>query len=368
MRLFHYIKKIKFFILALFLIFLNGCSSDVTKEPPQQPATKTANVVVLLPLSGAYAHIGNNYLKAIELALFEFADKNLKAKILDTKGTFEGTLEALKQVTDVDVILGPVMSTSVDAAAMWALKRGVPVISLNNNFTKAQPGVFVFGIPPQAEVEAMIRYAVTQRMDRFTAILPSGAFGMAIKDALEKSAQGFGVQLVYVYFYSPNLDELPTIMKHMQKKTVDGIFIVNGGQELYTIGNAIKDAKISGRILGTQLWKASDVQHWRQLSGAWYTTAFSSKKQTFERRYFSLYNKEPDTTAYIAYDAMAMLAKLHKLDSGSPFSMTALTNPMGFVGLQGIFKLQQDGNVKRSISIMEISEGSSRLIGTSEGR
>jgi len=81
-----------------------------------------------------------------------------------------------------------------------------------------------------------------------------------------------------------------------------------------------------------------------------------------------LYNKEPDTTAYLAYDAMAMLAKLHKLNASRPFSIGAFTNPLGFVGLEGTFKLQQDGSVKRSISIMEIKDGASRMIGVGEGK
>lgn len=351
-------------ILALFLFFINGCSSDQVSTPD----TKEANVVVLLPLSGAYAHIGDSYLKAIELALFEFADLNLKAQILDTKGTFEGTLESLKHVKEADVVLGPLMSTSVDAASMWALKRKIPIITLTNNFVKAQPGVFVFGIPPQSEIEELIGFAVKNRLDRFTAILPSGAFGGTMREAIEKAIQGYGATLVDVLFYSPNMDELPLIIKQMQKKTVDGILIINGGQELFTISNALKKAKISGRILGTQQWKASDVNHWRQLNGAWYTAGHTSQKQIFENRYFSLYNKEPDTTAYLAYDAMAMLAKLHKLNSSAPFSISALTSPLGFVGLQGGFKLQKDGSVKRSISIMEIKDGASRMIGVGEGK
>lgn len=357
---------LRFHILSLIVLFFNGCSSEL-KQPPK-PDTKEVSVVVLLPLSGQYAHIGDSYLKAIELALFEFADLNLKAQILDTKGTFEGTLETLKHVKAADVVLGPVMSTAVDAVSMWALKRQIPVISLTNNFVKAQPGIFVFGLPPQSEVEAMVGYAIKNRMERFTAILPTGAFGGTMRDSLEKTVQAYGATLVDVFFYSPNMDELPSIVKQMQKKTVDGIFILNGGQDLFTISEAIKNAKISGRILGTQQWKASDVIHWRNLNDAWYTTGYSAQKQIFENRYFSLYNKEPDTSAYLAYDAMATLAKLHKLNYDAPFSITALTSPMGFVGLHGAFSLQKNGNVKRKIGIMEIKDGKSQLRELIEGK
>lgn len=357
---------LRFHILSLIVLFFNGCSSEINQPP--QPDTREVNVVVLLPLSGQFAHVGDSYLKAIELALFEFADLNLKAQILDTKGTFEGTLETLKHVKGADVVLGPIMSTAVDAVSMWALKRRIPVISLTNNVAKAQPGIFVFGIPPQSEVEAMLGYAIKNRMERFTAILPTGAFGSTMRESLEKTTQAYGATLVDVFFYSPNMDELPSIINQMQKKTVDGIFILNGGQDVFTISEAIKGAKISGRILGTQQWKSSDVAHWRNLNDAWYTTGHSTQKLIFENRYFSLYNKEPDTSAYLAYDAMAMLAKLHKLSYEAPFSIPALTSPMGFVGLQGSFTLQKDGSVKRKIGVMEIKDGKSQLRELIEGK
>lgn len=359
-------SSLRFYILSLILVLFNGCSKETPQ--PQHPETTDVNVVVLLPLSGTYARIGDSYLKAIELALFEFADPKLKAQILDTKGTFEGTLEALKHVKEADIVLGPVMSNAVDAASMWALKRKIPVVSLTNNFVKAQPGVFVFGIPPQSEVEAMVGFAIKNRMDRFSAILPSGSYGGAIRESLEKTIKAYGANLVDVFFYSPNFDELPSILKELQKKTVDGIFIVNGGQDLFTISDALAKAKVSGKILGTQQWKTSDVTHWRQLSGAWYTTGYSDKKQIFENRFFSLYNKEPETTAYLAYDAMAMIAKVHKLSYNAPFSMTALTTPLGFVGLQGAFKLEKDGRVSRKIAIMEIKDGTSQFRELVEGK
>lgn len=359
-------SSLRFLILSLILVLFNGCSQEAPQ--PQQPDTTEVNVVVLLPLSGMYAHIGDSYLKAIELALFEFADPKLKAQILDTKGTFEGALDALKHVKEADIVLGPVMSNAVDAASMWALKRKIPVISLTNNFAKAQPGVFVFGIPPQAEIEVMVGSAVKNRMDRFSAILPSGTFGGAVRESLEKAARAHGATVVDVFFYSPNFDELPSILKEMKKKTVDGIFVVNGGQDLFTISDALAKSQISGKILGTQQWKASDVNHWRQLASAWYTSGHSDKKQIFENRYFSLYNKESETTAYLAYDAMAMLAKLHKLSYTAPFSVSALTSPLGFVGLQGGFTLQKDGRVSRKIAIMEIKEGTSQFRELIEGK
>lgn len=356
------LRKTQWLILTCFVLLLNNCSNKnvLVNDTPE------ANVVVLLPLSGTYKQIGDAYLKSIELALFEFSDTHLKAQILDTKGTFEGTLEALKHVEQADIVLGPVMSTSVDAAAIWALKRGTPVVSLTNNSVKAQPGVFVFGLPPQSETTAMLRFAPSKNISRISAILPSGPFGTAIKETLESQASAFGVDIVDIFFYSPGLGELNTIIKRMRNKTVDGVYIPNGGEELFKIATALDKAKISGKILGSQQWNISDVKRWAILKGAWYTTAHTPQRTIFENQYTTLYNTAPEPTAYLAYDAMAMIAKLHKQRSHSPFTINALTHSTGFQGVSGVFKLTARGKVTRPISIMEILNGQTKLIGTIE--
>lgn len=354
------LRQSQLLILTCFVLFLNNCSHEnsLFNDTPE------TNVVVLLPLSGTYKHIGDNYLKAIELALFEFADPSLKAQILDTKGTFEGTLEALKHIEKADVVLGPVMSTSVDAAAIWAIKRKIPVISLTNNILKAQPGVFIFGLPPQTEASILLQFAAQKRINRISAILPSGQFGVAIKEVLEHQASALGVNIVDTFFYSPNLGEVKTIARRMRKKTVDGIYIPGGGEALLTIATELNKNNVSGKILGSQQWNPTEVKRWSVLRGSWFTTAYTAQKLIFEKRYVDLYRKQPETTAYLAYDAMAMLAKLHKEASYNPFSIGALTQEMGFKGVSGVFKLNANGKLLRTISIMEIINGQTNLIGT----
>jgi len=46
----------------------------------------------------------------------------------------------------------------------------------------------------------------------------------------------------------------------------------------------------------------------------------------------------------------------------APFDPQALTNPNGFAGLDGIFRLRPDGLVERGLSVMEITASGNRVV------
>jgi hypothetical protein len=62
----------------------------------------------------------------------------------------------------------------------------------------------------------------------------------------------------------------------------------------------------------------------------------------------------------LAYDATALAALLAK--GGSNFSRAALTNPNGFAGVDGIFRLREDGTVQRGLAIDQVTPEGGRLL------
>jgi len=47
---------------------------------------------------------------------------------------------------------------------------------------------------------------------------------------------------------------------------------------------------------------------------------------------------------------------------GADFSAEALTNPNGFVGLDGIFRLRADGRVERALAVIEIHRAGDTVV------
>jgi branched-chain amino acid transport system substrate-binding protein len=342
-------------ILMSFLCM--SCSSE-----PRLPMTSPATVLVMLPLSGEFSHIGKSYLRSIEMIHFATAAPNLTLKIVDSGGLYESAVQALKNTKKVDIVIGAPIPGELDALKMWSLKFGVPVISLCNLPSKATEGVFIFGISIKTEIDRMVRYASSQKMERFTAILPEGVIGSAIKDALETAAKNTSSTVVDIFFYGPSLSEIPKIIQTMKTKKSDAIFVPMGGVELMSIAKSLSAAHISGKILGSQFWKSSDVDHLQELSGAWYTTCASKQRDVFEAEYAKSYKEDAEPNAFLAYDAMAVIAKIHKMSLNNMFSISAFSIDSGFSGVEGVFRFSKDGRVVRRIAIKEIQNGNSTVI------
>ncbi len=53
---------------------------------------------------------------------------------------------------------------------------------------------------------------------------------------------------------------------------------------------------------------------------------------------------------------------LAKNPEGPDYSVAALTNPSGFVGLDGVFRLNRDGLVERGLAVLEVERDGPRVI------
>jgi hypothetical protein len=67
-------------------------------------------------------------------------------------------------------------------------------------------------------------------------------------------------------------------------------------------------------------------------------------------------------TSSLAYDAVSLVAALVKTQAEGRFSVETLTNPSGFVGVDGIFRFRRDGTSERGLAVMEIRDGTTRAI------
>jgi hypothetical protein len=64
----------------------------------------------------------------------------------------------------------------------------------------------------------------------------------------------------------------------------------------------------------------------------------------------------------MAYDATALIAVLARQEGGPMFSEEALTNPNGFWGRDGVFRLTKAGTAERGLAIMQIGRDKNKVI------
>ena len=65
----------------------------------------------------------------------------------------------------------------------------------------------------------------------------------------------------------------------------------------------------------------------------------------------------------LAYDATALASVIAKTATDAqPYTTSAITNPRGFAGIDGIFRFRADGLSERGLAILEIRSGRAKVV------
>lgn len=338
--------------------------ATVTQTPlPSEPgagATKV-RVALLLPLSGANAVLGNAMLDAAQMALFDAADDKLELAPHDTQGTPEGAAEAARAaVADgVRLIIGPLLAGEVEAVKPVAQAANVPVLAFSTSTSLAGGGVYLMGFLPRQEVERVTAFARAKGVSRFAALAPRSPYGEIAVEALRAATQADGASLARVDYYDPGQPDLTPVVKRFiaAGHDYDALLLPEGGARLRTLAPLLPYYDVDPekvRFLGTGLWDELGLAAEPALSGSWYAAPPPAPRADFERRFQDLYRRAPPRLSTLAYDGTALAAVLARGERGADFSPAALTNPSGFAGVDGIFRLRPDGLVQRGLAVLEI--------------
>jgi len=330
---------------------------------PAGPAT----AALLLPLSGANATLGQGMLDAAEMAVFDIKDSHLALLPRDTGGTPEGAAAAARAALDqgAHIIIGPLTAGEVQAVQPVAADHGIPVLAFSTAAALAGNGTYLFGFLPDDEVRRVVAFAHEKGVHRIAFLGPGTAYGHLIADSLKSAATEQGVELGPVVFFDPAVPQPIEAIHHLGKPGDDGkialdgdaLMLPMGGAQLKTVGqlllaNGIDPAHV--HFLGTGLWDDPSLIGEPSLQGAWYAAPDPAGRADFDRRFQKLYGHAPPRLATLAYDASALAAQLSTAPEGADFSPTALANPSGFLGVDGIFRLRPDGRGERGLAVLEI--------------
>lgn len=375
--------------------------------PPEQLAgTEGVPVAILLPLSGARAELGKAMLDAAQLAVFEVAGQNFVLLPYDTTGTPEGAEEAAARAMGrgAKLVLGPLLADSVDAVAAQTRVSDVSVVAFSNSKRVAGNGVYILGFAPDQQVDAIVDYAASQGYTSFGVLAPSNEYGKVVVDALYGATERRGAVVTRTGFYDPSAsdfseaartltdydrrrEELLQQMAALEGKTdevskqalaklevldtigeppFDAVLLPDAGQNLRSLAalmNFYDVEQPAVRFLGLRAWDGTPgVAAERALQGAWFAAPPVEERKKFEVRFRAAYDYTPPRLASLAYDATALAALLAQTPLATDFSTSALTDPNGFRGVDGIFRLTADGTVERAYAIYEVTADGFRAI------
>lgn len=403
------------FLLLIFALTLSGCGEQYSGQygagyqpgsnapislGPNAPAPGQARhaVAILLPLTGPRADLGQILQQAAQLALQDNSGPSLD--VLDTGGTATGAATAAQAAIAKgdSLILGPLTSSETASVAPIARGAGIPVLAFTNDTSQSQPGVWPLGISPDQQIRRLVAAAQAQGKPQFAALLPDSEFGQAMATALTKATETAGLQPATVKMHPPGMASINTAARalsdyanrrgpieakiraaralgtpegrreaqELAKTSIppasfDVLLLADTGEALQEIAAVLPYYDIDRsrvQIIGPSLW-ADPSSGSGAVSGAWYAAPDSSMRSNLERDYAAKYNAPPPSLADLAYDA-ASVAKVVVGSRGSDIAI--LTQPAGFVGTDGWFTLQPDGQVKRGLAVFKVEPGGPEMI------
>lgn len=337
-----------------------------SQQRPNASSQPVTNVALLLPLSGRNAALGQSMLLAAQMALFEINNPTLNIIPRDTKGTAQGASNAAQSALQdgAKLILGPVFADSVRAVKPIAKQRNVNIIAFSTDQSLADSSTFLMGFMPSTQASDIARYAFQNNYKTVSLVTPRDAYGNIVTSAFEEAFLRQGGKVAQTIRYAPNDPDLGSNIAAMSSSNVDAVFMPTGITEARAISDYLDQNNMSNRTvkrLGTGLWDNNQITKIPSLNGGWFAAPSAKSNLYFQQKYKNAYGEDPVRIASLAFDATALSATLiqnaKKRSSPIAFNVSAITDPNGFSGSDGVFRFNRNGMVDRKLSIFEIQNG-----------
>lgn len=341
-------------------------ASPVIAEDLAGPVDQSVRVALLLPLSGSSEKLGAALLHAAELALFDLADNRFRLLVKDTGTTPEGARAAAESALaeGARLILGPLFAPQVAAAGATARASAVPMISFSTDLAVAGSGVWIMGILPAIQVERVVGYTASRGLRRFAVLAPATPYGDAVVNALYQTVAPTGAAIGPIQRYAPDETDLSPLVTALGTE-MDAVLLPEGGNKVRLLAPLLAFHDIDPtlvKFLGTALWDDPTLGLEPTLIGGWFAAPDPGPWTEFAARYRELHGETPPRLATLAYDATALAAVLARGPAGPDFSAATLTQPNGFAGIDGIFRLTPAGAVERGLAVLEVGAKGASVI------
>lgn len=331
-------------------------------------AGRPVKVALLVPLSGQAATVGEHLWNAAQLAVFDVGGGNFNLQPFDTKGTPEGAVQAAGQALaqGVDLIVGPLFSGEVKAVAPRARQAGVNVVAFTTDRTAAGDGSFILGFLPRSQVARVVGHARAQGIGRFAVLAPDNEYGHTMADALQEVVTTSGGMVTRAEFYDPRAGDASEAIRRLAAGgplSFEALLLPDEGTRLKSTAALLPVHGVDldrVQLLGSMLWDDASLGTEPALVGGWYPAPAQAVHAEFANNYRRNFGTKPPAIASLGYDATALAAVLAQ--RAGEFSAATITNPGGFAGVDGIFRLLPDGTNQRGLAVMQVTRDGPREI------
>ncbi len=405
-------------VAGLAILLVAACQSQREAVRPQPPlivdTTPDGHLPLevkaglLLPLTGRAADLGQDMLKAAQMALFDAGVNSIVLMPRDTGGSAVRAEAAARELIDegAEILIGPLFSGAVQAVTPLAQEAGIPVLAFSNVTSVAAEGTYLLGFRPEEQIDRVVQYARDQGMVTFAGLAPDDAYGTTAMRALQRAVLERGGELSKVLYYPSSQEDPSPVVREVanyqarqaalerekeiiaslvendddeedvakavldQLETMDtfgpppfdAVLIADGSDRLRSVASLLTFYDVDPeevQFLGTIRWQDDPrVLQEEALTGGWFAGSSPTAFQAFDRRFQDAFGKAPDPLASLAYDATALAVIVQRDLGDRSFSAASLTDREGFAGATGLFRLYPNGLAQHGLAVLEVAKGS----------
>ena len=383
-------KLLTFSILTYLLFTINSGAVDQSANENNLGNEKILRVGVLLPLSGKFQGIGESFLKAIQLALYDISNEDIKIYPKDTKGNALNTYQSAKEFEKegIEIVIGPIFYENLERLEKI---NKITFISLTNQTQKIPKNTIAFGINIESQMDALKKYFNKIEVSKTLLLSPKSEFIYQSKSVAEKDVLKF--YRTYSYDANPKkiTGEIEKITKYRErKKNLERRIKILEKSELYKDKNELKKLEQMHTLGKVNFDSVVVVDFGERLKSVltsfmfsdvlsdkvdfftinqWFDETFFNENamqnlhfpsidfenlKKFNKKFFNTFNEKSNKVSILAYDALGLIYYCWS-NNNFQFKQDQLYNKKGFKGLHGEFLIENNLS-KQKLKIYKVSE------------
>ena len=382
-------KLLTFLILAYLLFTINSSAVSQSLNENNLENEKILKVGVLLPLSGEFQNIGESFLKAIQLALYDISNEHIKIYPKDSKANALNAYLSAKEFEQqgIKVVIGPIFYESLERLAEI---NHITFISLTNKTQKIPNNTIAFGININSQIDVLKKYFNEIKVSKTLLLSPKTEFINQTK-IIEDSK----LKLYEVFFYdvSPKkitseiekltkyherkkdlerrikILEKSDLYKHKQelkeleqkhtlgKVNFDSVIVVDFGERLKSVLTSFMFSDVSSsevNFFTINQWFDESFFNENALQNLHFPAINFKNLKKFNKKFLNTFNEKPNEVSILAYDALGLIYYCWS-NNNFQFKKNQLYNKKGFKGLHGKFLIENNLS-KQKLKIYKVSE------------
>ena len=364
-------------ILTYLFFTINSSTANENLTKNDLDNEKVLKIGVLLPLSGEFKNIGQSFLKAIQLALHDISDENIKIYPRDSKANALDSYRAAKEFekNNIKIVIGPIFHESLERLGDVS---NITFISFTNKIKKIPNNTIAFGININSQINVLQNHFDKLKLNKTLLLTVNEEFINQIK-VVEDSKIKFSQ--VFFYNTSPKkiTGEIQNLTNYQERKkdlerrikileksdlykdkyeikileqkhtlgqvNFDSVFILDFGERLKSVLTSFMFSDVSSKkikFFTLNQWFDETLFTEAALQNLYFPSINQKNLKKYEKKYLKTYNKQPSKISILAYDALGLIYYCWSKND-KKFSQSQLFSKDGFKGLHGEFYIK--GNI-----------------------